>query len=137
VADSGLGLDNIALTNVPPKNISITQTSPALVEGGTFTGSIQFRDTGVKNTQSWSALINYGDGSTATVSGITSRTFTIPSHVYAETNLTGYNLQVTVTDNGGLSGIGSLLVPVADAPPTLTVTPSATTIFEHQLLTVV
>lgn len=109
----------IAVANVAP----IVNAGPdaSTTEGALFTRNGSFSDTG---TDSWSATVDYGDGSGAQALTLTGKGFTL-SHTYIDNG--SYTVTVTVDDNDG--GIGNdpvtmtitNVVPVVDAGANATV----------------
>jgi hypothetical protein len=84
-----------------------------LNEGDTFGGVGRFTDPG---SETWTATVNYGDGSgTLPLALNPDKTFSL-SHVYADSGL--YTVTVTVTDSHGGVGSGSLTVTVGNVSPT-------------------
>ena len=100
-----------------------------IVAGSTFTSQGSFTDT---NSQSWTATVNYGDGtgtqalrinpvSMTAANGdqyslVASATFNL-SHVFARAG--SYAVVVSVTNDSGKIGTSSFAVNVAAAPPTV------------------
>lgn len=82
-----------------------------IYESGTFTGSGSFTDPG---TDTWTATVNYGDGSGTQPLAISGKTFNL-DHVYADDGI--YSLTVAVTDDDGDTGTDTLEVTVIDVPP--------------------
>jgi PKD repeat protein len=104
----------VTVNNVAP---SVSVTGPtALNEGDTFTGSGSFTDPGA---DTWTATVNYGDGSGDQALALNpDHTFGL-SHLYADNG--PYIVTVTVTDDDGGVGVQTLNVLVANVPPTVTV----------------
>ena len=69
-------------------------------EGGTFTRNGSFVDPG---TDTWSATVDYGDGSGVQPLTLSGKTFTL-SHVYADDDGGLFTVTVTVNDEDGGSG---------------------------------
>jgi PKD repeat protein len=90
-------------------------------EGGTFSSAGYFVDPGA---DSWTATVNYGDGSgTQTLALSANKTFSL-NHVYAQDGL--YTLTVTVTDSDGAAGSGTATVTVNNVAPVVNAGPDAT-----------
>jgi len=117
------------LTSTATANVSIANLAPAvnvgvataINEGGTFSRSGSFTDPG---TDTWTGTVNYGDGSgTQTLTLNPDKTFSL-SHVYADDGL--YTVSVTVIDDDGGVGVGTVLVTVNNAAPTVSAGGNAT-----------
>jgi hypothetical protein len=119
--DGGVGTSQLRVTvnNVPPTvNSGLNAT---VNEGGTFTSTGLFADPG-KDT--WTATVDYGDGSG--VQNLTlnaDKTFNL-SHIYADEG--SYTVTVVVTEGSGASGSGTLLVTVNNVAPVVNLGPGAT-----------
>jgi uncharacterized delta-60 repeat protein len=86
--------------------------STTIHDGGTFTGAGSFADA---SADTWTATVDYGDGSGAQALTLNSdRTFSL-SHRYTEEGT--YTVAVTVTDDDGTAGTGTLTVTVDDPAP--------------------
>jgi len=81
-----------------------------VLEGGPFSSPGSFTDPGA---DSWSATVDYGDGSGVQALALSGKSFTL-SHVYAVEGT--YDATVTVTDDDGGAGSGSLTVTVDPIP---------------------
>lgn len=107
------------ITNVDPV---VSAGSDATVnEGSLYTGSGSFVDPGAADT--WTATVNYGDGSgtqALTLSG--TRTFSL-SHTYVDNG--EYTVTVTVTDDDSGSGSDDLKVTVLNVAPIVEAGPDA------------
>jgi hypothetical protein len=80
-------------------------------EGGTYAQSGSFTDPG---SDSWTATVNYGDGTGTQALALTGKTFSL-SHVYTDN---GLSFTVTVTVDDGLgNGQGTALVTVNNVAP--------------------
>jgi Putative Ig domain/PKD domain/RTX calcium-binding nonapeptide repeat (4 copies) len=104
----------VTVDNVAP---SVSLTGPtALTEGDTFAGSGSFTDPGA---DTWTATVNYGDGSGDQPLALNpDHTFAL-SHLYADNG--AYSVTVTVIDDDGGVGVQTLNVAVANVAPTATV----------------
>ncbi len=87
-----------------------------LSEGGTYTASGSFTDI---NSETWSATVDYGDGTGPQVLALNpDKTFNL-SHAYSDDGT--YTVTVTVHDSTGGHGTDSLIVTVSNVPPALTI----------------
>jgi hypothetical protein len=106
--------------NQPPQ-VNAFQ-SATINEGATYSASGSFTDT---DSASWSATVNYGDGTGAQPLSLNpDKTFSL-SHLYKDNGT--YTVTVTVTDNQGASDTETATVTVNNVAPTvgnITVTPS-------------
>jgi pimeloyl-ACP methyl ester carboxylesterase len=94
--------------------VSVGGTS-TMKEGERFEGSGGFTDP--DSGQTWSAMVEYGDGTVEQLALSASKTFQL-SHVYEAGTFT---LAVTVSDGVGQPGAASLVVTVENVAPTVTV----------------
>lgn len=127
-ANDGKADSNIATVTITvnPVNdipaVTLSCISP-VIEGGTFTGSGSFVDP--DTTDTWTATVNYGDGSgTQPLPLAVNKTFGL-SHVYPDNGI--YTVTVIVTDSQGAGGSGTFVVTVNNVAPViskLTVTPN-------------
>jgi PKD domain len=98
-------------TPPPDETPVVTVNAGGLVLLGTFSGSGSFTDTDVPG-HTFTATVNYGDGSGTHLLTLVGTTFTL-SHKYQATLLpTDYTITVIVTDNDGVSGTGTATVTV-------------------------
>jgi len=117
----------VTVNNVAP--IVDAGVDATINEGSTFTSSGSFTDPGA---DTWTATVNYGDGSGVQTLALTGKTFAL-SHVYADNAATPYTVTVTVTDKDGGIGTDTAAVTVLNVVPDITVlTLSATTINENE-----
>ena len=103
---------HVVAIDVPP--LVVAGTSDFLVAGGALLRSGSFADPG---KQSWTATVDYGDGSgIAPLTLNAGKTLSL-SHVYAAAG--SYLAEVVVTDSGGQAGTATFPVIVASvvAPP--------------------
>ncbi len=117
--DGGQGSDTVTVTveatpNTPP--IVEVGEDATIDEGDTFVQNGSFTDPDVDDT--WSATVDYGDGSGVQPLALDSaaQTFLL-SHTYADNNV--YTVTVTVNDNAGGSGSDTLQVTVLNVAPTV------------------
>ena len=103
----------VSVSNVAPAVAAFA--TPAINEGGTFSSSGTFTDPG---DDSWTATVDYGDGSGAQPLALAGKSFTL-SHVYADNG--SYTVTVTVTESDAeqASGTVSGTVPVSNVSPTV------------------
>lgn len=80
--------------------------SATIVKGGTFTSSGSFTDT---NSDTWTATVDYGDGSGVQPLALTGNTFAL-SHVYSQVG--NYTVTVVVTDDSTAAGSATVQVTV-------------------------
>ena len=112
--DGGFGSQTfeVSVANVAP---AVDAGGDVMLEGDVFTGSGSFSDPGA---DSWTATVDYGDGSGSQPLALNpNQTFDL-SHDYAEDG--SYVVTVTITDDDGGSAsdnfmITSNVVPVVDA----------------------
>jgi Tol biopolymer transport system component len=81
-------------------------------EGGTFSSSGSFND---PDSSSWSATVDYGDGSGAEPLALSGSSFSL-QHAYDDDG--SYTVTVTVTDDKGAAGADTALVTVSNVAPT-------------------
>ena len=106
------GLTNVASTTATISNVapSVSAMSGATtVVGQSFITSGTFTDPG---QDSWTATVNYGDGSGTQALALSGETFQL-SHVYRAVGT--YSITVTVTDDDGAAGVGQATVIVQSA----------------------
>jgi hypothetical protein len=105
----------VTVTNPPP--LVSAGDDATINEGATLSRSGSFGDGSPSDT--WSAQVNYGDGSGWQPLALSpSKTFAL-SHAYADDG--AYHVQVSVTDSAGGIGTDELLVTVNNVAPTLTI----------------
>ncbi|TMC49405.1 MAG: HD domain-containing protein [Chloroflexi bacterium] len=107
-----------ARVDTPP---TVTVNAAAQVsEGTSFSGGGSFSD---PDSSSWTATVDYGDGSGTHPLALAGRSFTL-GHTYA--NEGTFAVTVTVTDDGSASGRGSTSLRVVDVAPVVQAIPTAT-----------
>lgn len=117
------GGTNTATTTATVANIAPIPTAGPMTTvytGTASTGSGLFKDPGA---DTWTAIVNYGDGTGTQPLALAGQTFNL-SHVYADNGT--YTVTVTVTDDDG--GVGTTTTtatilnraPVANAGPAIT-----------------
>jgi PKD repeat protein len=106
-----------ATTTATVANVAPTvNAGPAqsVTAGSPLTLNASFTDPGTDGP--WSYTITWGDGSAATTGSATSQASPITAtHTYAAAGTN--TVQVAVTDKGGATGTGQLIVTVTPAPP--------------------
>jgi hypothetical protein len=103
------GVESTATTSVVVVNVAPTVNSfsgQTGYQGETYSGTSGFSDPGA---DTWSATVDYGDGSGATPLTLTGKTFQL-SHVYRSPGT--FTVTVTVTDKDGGSGTRTAVVVV-------------------------
>ena len=112
--DGGADSDPVTVTvhNVAP--VVSAGADAEISEGGTFTQNGSFTDPG---TDTWSATVDYGDGSGAQTLALSGKNFGL-SHGYADNG--SYTVTVTVTDDDGGADSDQVTVTVNNEPPTIT-----------------
>jgi hypothetical protein len=126
---AGTATATVHVFNVPP---SVNAGPPATInEGGVFLSSGYFTDPGA---DTWTASVDYGDGSGAQPLLLhADKTFDL-SHLYVQNG--AYTVTVAVRDDDGGSGVGTTTVTVDNVPPVVTdLALSATSIFENDSVT--
>ena len=88
-------------------------------EGTSFSGGGSFSD---PDSSSWTATVNYGDGSGSHPLALSGRSFTL-GHSFADEGT--FAVTVTVSDDGGASGRGSTSLRVVDVAPVVQAIPPA------------
>jgi len=81
-------------------------------EGGTFSSSGSFTDPGA---DTWTATVDYGDGSDTQPLALLGKSFSLLSYVYADNGI--YTVTIAVTDDDGGVGSVSLKVTVNNVAP--------------------
>ena len=107
------GAESTATTSVMVVNVAPTVSAfagAALLPGETYTTSGSFADAGTGD--SWTATVNYGDGSGAKPLALSGKSFSL-SHTYAAAGT--YTVTVTVTDDDGDGGTRTATVTVQTA----------------------
>ncbi|HEY1685887.1 MAG TPA: CARDB domain-containing protein [Tepidisphaeraceae bacterium] len=92
------------------------------VEGSAFSDTGSFTDPDPSPTDSWTATINYGDGSGTQPLALSGNDFSF-NHVFSKYGV--YDVDVTVTDAFGLSSTAEDVVTVTQTPVTITVPANA------------
>ena len=120
---------DVTVSNVAP-TVDAGAATGTVAEGSTFTRSGSFTDPGA---DTWSATVNYGDGSG--VEPLTlgaGKTFNL-SHLYTD-GLSTHTITVVVTDDDLDSGTDTIVITVTNVAPTIAVSGAATTNEGSQLL---
>ncbi len=101
---------HVVVNDVAP--LVLSGGNATLTQGGTFSEAGRFTDPGA---QTWTATVNYGDGSGAQPLTLNpDKTFAL-SHTYTATGT--FSVTVAVTDSGGQTGSSVSGVKVSSAPP--------------------
>ena len=100
---------HITVRNVAP---SVASTTATVDEGSTLTGNLGFTDRGTADTHT--ATIEYGDGSSVVPFAVVGHSVPL-NHAYADEG--SYSAVVTVTDDDGGIGQGTVAVTVRNVPP--------------------
>ena len=108
----------VTVVNVAPTVAAGTDAT--IDEGGTFTRTGSFTDPG---TDSWTATVDYGDGSGAAVVLNADKTFAL-NHSYADNGT--FTITVCVKDDDLGAGQDSLVVTVVNVAPTVAAGTDAT-----------
>jgi len=108
----------VTVTNAAPSVAAFAGASLLLHE--TYAASGSFTDPG---PDSWTATVDYGDGSGAQPLALSGKSFSL-SHLYAAAGT--YTVTVTVTDDGGLSGTQTATVTVTNVAPSVNAFAGAT-----------
>ena len=107
--DAGLSCNNttaVKVLNAAPSAVVVTGSTPLEVNSP-FSGTATFSDPG---TNTWSAVVDYGDGSSPVSFSVSARSFALPGHVYAYEG--DYVVNVTVNDDHNAAGTGYFTVNV-------------------------
>ena len=111
--DAPTTADATASVNTPP-TVDAGEDTGSATEGTAFVRSSLITDGDAGD--SWTATVDYGDGSGEQPLTLTGQNFEL-SHVYADNG--DYMVVVTVTDSFGGIGTAEIAVNVADAVPTI------------------
>ena len=114
----------VSVTNVAP-SVSISGAA-STNEGSTYTLSLSHSDVGADSLVQW--LINWGDGTTSTLSGSANSA----TKVYLDNG--SYVISATATDEDGTYTTNTRSVSVANVSPTLTISGNAS-VFEGSAYT--
>ncbi len=110
--------------NLPNTNPTVNAfTGGTINEGSAFNSNGSFTDPDFDPDSSWTATVNYGDGTGTVPLTLTGHNFNL-SHIYADNVPPGasaqYTVTVSVTDIAGASNSTMSQVTVNNVPPTLT-----------------
>ncbi|HET7464135.1 MAG TPA: PKD domain-containing protein [Longimicrobium sp.] len=108
---AGTRTATVTVTNVAP--VVNAFAGATLLPGESYSAAGSFGDPG---PDSWTATVDYGDGSGAHPLALSGKSFSL-SHAYAAAGT--YTVTVTVTDDGGLSGSRTATVTVLTAQQAL------------------
>jgi hypothetical protein len=123
VSVTGLGGTSTANVNVLVNNVAPVVSAGAdtiLAAGTLFSRTGSFTDAGA---ETWSASVNYGDGTSFAVPLNSDKSFGL-SHSYGKPGV--YVVGVVVTDSLGAGGTASFKVTIANAAPVVTALPPQT-----------
>jgi len=113
--DGGVGTDTATVTVQNVKPLVNAGDDATIMEGDTFSGLGSFTDPGA---DTWTAMVDYGDGSGEQPLTLNAdKTFAL-SHVYADNGT--YTVAVIVTDDDGGVGNDTVVVTVNNVEPTVT-----------------
>jgi|GEM_PF-1273229 len=110
--ESGTDTATVTVNNVAPTADAGSDTT--INEGDTFISSGWFTDPGA---DTWTATVDYGDGSDTQALALDEDKNFALSHTYGESG--SYTVTVTVTDDDGGVGIDTLTVAVANVAPSV------------------
>jgi hypothetical protein len=123
-SDSGSDTILVTVTNVAP-TVDAGAATGTSAEGSAFTRGGSFTDPGA---DTWTATVNYGDGSGTTVLALApDKSFSL-SHVYADNGT--FTITVTVTDDDSGVGSDTIVVTVSNVAPIVTMDSGATAVNE-------
>jgi PKD repeat protein len=105
----------VSITIIPVNDVPIVNAGldATINEGSAFIGSGSFVD---PDNNTWTATVNYGDGTGTQQVSLTDKTFAL-SHVYADNGT--YTVTITVND-GTASGADTLTITVNNIAPAVT-----------------
>jgi len=114
----------IAVTNVAPALSNLSVPSTGVNEGASFTLSGDITEPGTADTLA--LTIDWGDGSAELLSLPAGSTSFSRSHTYADDNPTGtasdtYSIALSIADDDGGTGTGSVSMVVNNLAPSLTI----------------
>ena len=107
---------NITVNSIPQVNAG---GNTSLNEGSTLSRTGSFTD---PSGSSWTATVNYGDGSGVQPLTLNSNMTFALSHTYMTFGM--YTVLVSISDNLGATGSGSFTVNALDVAPVVTIAPS-------------
>jgi len=93
----------------------------AMNEGDAFSRWVSFADS---YSESWTATVDYGDGTGVQSLGTVVSPFSLPAHVYADNGV--YTARVTVRDDDSATGTDTAIVTVNNVAPTVNAGPDET-----------
>jgi Ca2+-binding RTX toxin-like protein len=109
-AGSDIASTRLKVNNVAPQIISLSVSPPLTAEGGPVTLNCAFEDPGSLDT--WSGTINWGDGTTTEIAGLTADLFE-SAHVYARGGI--YEITLNLSDDDKGTAIDTTKVMVTGA----------------------
>jgi len=117
--DTGVGSDEVVVNVANTAPVVSAGADAAISEGGTFSQNGSFTD---PDANSWTATVDYGDGSGVQPLTLVGKTFTL-SHLYTDNGT--FNATVTVND-GTATGSDVVVVTVNNVAPVVSAGADAT-----------
>ena len=115
--DSGSNTASVTVNNVPP-SLNVGAATETINEGDTFSRNGSFTDPGA---DTWTATVNYGDGSGVQALALNpNKTFSL-SHTYTDDTGGPFTVTVSISDGDGGSDTETITVTVNNVPPSLSV----------------
>jgi Ca2+-binding RTX toxin-like protein len=104
---SDIATTELKINNALPEIISLSVGPPLTPEGGTVTLNCAFTDPGILDT--WNASINWGDGTTTQIAGLSADVFE-SSHVYSRGGIYEITLNLSDDDMGSVTETANVMV---------------------------
>jgi len=115
-------------SDTTPTNLSLSVPSSAEGAGATLTATFTDPDAG----DSWTATVDWGDGTVDTGLSIATNGTPNPTHTYLNNTNSPYTVTVTITDSHNASVSGTTTATVTNvAPNTIVITPSPSSTFNE------